>query len=353
MKGIDPKAREVAKDLARRSGMTLGELLNRLILEDEEAAANPAVEPEPNPFAPSALSSVLYPSATPMREPYREEPRVTGDAPSRFRAPEHPADEVGRVTAALERLSERIEAAERRSTLAISGIDQSVRGVIGRLDVAEREHVAVAARFEGAVDELKTEQSRAADRLRRVELEAHGPRSAEALKALEQALGKVAGHLYDGEARTRQAVAEVEARVSRMEIDGAGGQDLPPLDTNEIVDAVVGRIGQRLEAAEARTAEAIETLGASFNALDGRLNTVETAGGTADRRLEELAANLSRRMEAARIEMANKLREAAEGRFDRIESRLAEMSSHVAVAEQRSAQAIERMGQEFESLANT
>ena len=35
VKGIDPKAREVAKDLARRSGMTLGEWLNRVILEDE------------------------------------------------------------------------------------------------------------------------------------------------------------------------------------------------------------------------------------------------------------------------------------------------------------------------------
>src|SRR5512140_3559851 len=32
VKGIDPKAREVAKDLARRSGMTLGEWPNRVIL---------------------------------------------------------------------------------------------------------------------------------------------------------------------------------------------------------------------------------------------------------------------------------------------------------------------------------
>ncbi len=36
VKGIDPKAREVAKDLARRSGMTLGDWLNSMIMEDEE-----------------------------------------------------------------------------------------------------------------------------------------------------------------------------------------------------------------------------------------------------------------------------------------------------------------------------
>ena len=36
VKGIDPKAREIAKDLARRSGMTLGEWLNSMIMEDGE-----------------------------------------------------------------------------------------------------------------------------------------------------------------------------------------------------------------------------------------------------------------------------------------------------------------------------
>ena len=36
VKGIEPKAREIAKDLARRSGMTLGEWLNTIILEDSD-----------------------------------------------------------------------------------------------------------------------------------------------------------------------------------------------------------------------------------------------------------------------------------------------------------------------------
>ena len=36
VKGIDPKAREIAKDLARRSGLTLGEWLNQMITEGGE-----------------------------------------------------------------------------------------------------------------------------------------------------------------------------------------------------------------------------------------------------------------------------------------------------------------------------
>jgi localization factor PodJL len=326
VKGIDPKAREVAKDLARRSGMTLGELLNRLILEDEELAQGQsqaqARAPYSDPFAPTALAPAYRNAfAEPLRQP--PAPYIADD----------------RVAEAIERLSARIEAAERRSALAVSGVDQSVRGIIARLDGQEREQIAIAARFEGAIDELRTEQARDAERLRRLEQAAHGPRSAEALRALEQALGKVAGHLQDGEARMRQAVSEVEARVARMEQRGGAPSDF--------VEAVVGRV----ETAEARTAQAIEALGASFSALEGRLGVVEGASNLADRRLEGIAADLSRRMEAARVEMAQKLRASAEGRFDRIEERLAEMAAHVAGAEQRSAQALEQVGGEVTRMA--
>ena len=55
VKGIDPKARELARDLARRSGLTLGEWLNQMITDtgDEPPAA---VEPEPEPVAPPPRS---------------------------------------------------------------------------------------------------------------------------------------------------------------------------------------------------------------------------------------------------------------------------------------------------------
>ena len=37
VKGIEPRAREIAKDLARRSGMTLGEWPSEMISENSEA----------------------------------------------------------------------------------------------------------------------------------------------------------------------------------------------------------------------------------------------------------------------------------------------------------------------------
>jgi len=337
VKGIDPKAREVAKDLARRSGMTLGEWLNRMIIEGEGFDAA-SLEAFGEPSRPSL--AVNNDRANPS---YYETAR--GGAPSRIEAREHPADEVGRVAVALDRLTDRIEAAEKRSAQAISGIDESVRGALQRLVAAEREQVAVAARFEGVADEIKTEQTRAAERLRRIEAEAAGPRSAEALRALEGALGKVAGHLYEGEARTRETIAHLEHRLDAQA--GVG-------DPSALVEEVVARLGQRLEAAEARTSEALQALNTSFSALDGRLRTVESSnpGEGVQKRLDDLAGSLTQRMEAARLEMAAKLRESADGRFDRMEHKLGEMTAHVQAAEQRSAQAIERMGREVVGMAD-
>jgi localization factor PodJL len=329
VKGIDPKAREVAKDLARRSGMTLGEWLNRMILDDEgpeDAVSEADIARRPAPL-------------------YFESARRDDDAPARVEAAEHPADEMGRIALALDRLSERLEVSESRTGLAVSGVEHSVRAALARIEAAEREHIAVAARFEGAVEGVSSEQARIAERLRRMEAEAAGPRSAEALRALEGAVAKVANHLYDGESRTREALGAIEARVDRVEAQG--GSESPGL-----IEEVVGRVSQRLSEAETRTAEALESLRASFAHLDGRMQSVEAGEAPGiDRRLEDMAARLTERVEAARVEMTQKLHAAADGRFDRMERRLGEMTNHVRAAEQRSAQAIEAMGREVLSMA--
>ncbi|MFI4935588.1 MAG: peptidoglycan-binding protein [Caulobacterales bacterium] len=288
----------MAEDLARQSGLTLSEWLAGMMSEEG---------PE------DATSQEFFSQGGHAETPRRP-------APARFEAPGHPADEVERVTQALERLSDRIETAESRQALAISGIERSVREVISRLDGAEREQMQVAARFEGAVQEVQTEHARLSEHVRRVELEMQGPRSADAVRALEGALGKVASHVYDGERRSRDAILEIASRVDR------------------------------LDQAEQRTTEAVRDLQSSCSALDGRLAGVE--GGTSEG-IEQVASNLSARVEAAREELAERLTSTAEARFDRVEQALAEMTEHVRAAEQRSASVIERMGREVLEVAQT
>ena len=325
VKGIDPKAREVAKDLARRAGMTLGEWLNRVILEDD---------------VPEEVTSHAHFTAG-------ARPRFEG-APAGFTQVYRPEagypDDLGRIAVALDRLTDRIEASETRTGLAISGVEHSVRHAMARIETAEREHMTVAARFDAAAERLDAEQARAADRLRRIELEASGPRSAEALKALEQSVTRVATHLYEGESRTRDVLAGLEARVGRAEaLSGA--------DPDALVEEMVGRLGARLGAAEGHTTQAIESLRGSLAALDNRMRAVE--GGSRpdlEQRLESLADQLAQRVDDARREVAERLAATGAGQM---EARLSEITAQIDGLEQRSTKGIESMGREVLTMADT
>lgn len=340
VKGIDPKAREIAKGLARRSGLTLGEWLNQVILEDNGTSDDPA----PTDYAADRYGS--------DRRSASLAPGLGGEPYRRYEAPGHMGDEMARVGEALDRLSARIEAAEHRSSQAIAGIDESVASLLSRLTVAERDQTAVAARFEGAVDDLRTDQARAAERLRRIEQEAAGARSAEGIKAMEGALAKVANHLYESEDRTRDALDSL-----RQDFEGLNGRletGLAGTGASELVEAVVARLSERLEEAEGRTASALRNLETSFANLDQRLLATESRleGQASETGLRELAASLTARVDEVRVEMAEKIRNTADGRFDQMEQTLEAMSGHVQAAERRSAQAIEMMGHEVMRMAD-
>ena len=308
VKGIDPKAREIAKDLARREGLTLGDWLNRMI----EDSAEPGEASSPPPIA---------------------------------------VEEMDRLRQALDRLDSRVEVAERRSTLAISGIDQTVLGLLSRLETSEREHIQVAARFEGALQEIGDHQTGADERLARAEEAAAQPRSIEALRALETALGKVAAHLYDSETRTRESLGEMRAELTGLtdQVDRLAQADAPA--PQAMIDGVVSRIVQRLEEAEARTTSVVQGLETTVGDMEQRLQAAEARSELPELKLEQLAQELSRNFETAREELSVKIEHAASSRLESMEKSLREVSGQVSAAEQRSTRAIDRMGHEVMRVA--
>ncbi|CAN7456121.1 Localization factor PodJS [Phenylobacterium sp. LjRoot219] len=324
VKGIDPKAREVAKDHARRSGMTLGEWLNRVILEDdgaETAASEPAPYAAPEPPA-------RFPDPPPR-------PRLVAETP----APR--GDDLGRVAHALDRLTDRLEASETRTGLAVSSIEHSVRQAVARIEASERESLAVATRVDGAVDRISSEGARLAERLRRLESEAAaGPRSTEALRALEQSVGRVSAQIYESEGRARDSVAALEARLARTEAR----------DPAKFMDEVVQRLGDRLANAERHTAEALDALRRSLATLDTRVGAVEGGRGGDAQKFEALAQALTEQVEAARTQVSERLKAVDGGRVDR---RFAELAAEVKAAEQRSARAIQQMGRDVLGMADS
>ncbi|WP_293676264.1 Localization factor PodJS [uncultured Phenylobacterium sp.] len=290
VKGIDPKAREVAKDLARRSGMTLGEWLNRVILDDdlpEEVSAESQFTERPHRAA---------------AQPFRPAPPRLTAVPT--------SPDLARVAFALDRLTDRIEASETRTGLAIGGVEHSVRQALARIDTTEREQAVVAGRLEATLAETVAEQNGFGERLGRVEA-AVGPRSLEAIRALE-------------------------GRLARAEPDA-------------VVEAVLQRLGERIAEAEGRTTQALEALQNSLSALDQRVWSVEHgATDHAELKFESLAQVLTHRVEAVRAEVAQKLADSAGGA---VETRLAEMAEHIRQAERRSTQAVEEIGRHVLSMA--
>ena len=320
VKGIDPKAREIAKDLARRSGMTLGEWLNSMIIEDGDDDGY-------TPLPRRSHASDAFDR--------RGRSRRLDDAYSG-------SDEtLQRVAASVDAIAARLEAAERRSTIAIQGVDQAVTGLVRRLDGQDQQGAVYGHRIDDIAEELREGHKR----LRRFEQET-GPRTVETFGKVETSLGALVGRLYDIEERQRSGVNELRQRMDAVEkTAGPGvGADL------------TAQVGARLDAAQARTTEALKTLERSFGDLDRRIaaaeGRVEPEGVREAARFEKLAETLARQVETNRVEMMRRLDTAeAEGRMDRIERAVLAIGDQVKASEQRSAQGIEAMGREVLRIA--
>jgi localization factor PodJL len=315
VKGIDPKAREVAKDLARRSGMTLGEWLNSMIMEDND-------DEDVVPLA---------------RRPHVEVHERRGRS-RRLEDAYGVSDEtVQRLGASIEAIAARLEASERRATVAIQGVDQAVGGLVRRLDGGDAQAQEAGRRIDDIAQELREGHRR----LRRFEQET-GPQTAESFAKIESGLGGLASRLYDIEERQRSGVAELRQRLDQVEKTQPAAQGAD----------ILTQVGARLDDAQARTTEALRRLERSFGDLDARVRLSEGRVEPDGARFEKLAESLSRQVENSRVEMLRRLDTAeTENRIDRIDRAVAAMADQARAAEQRSAAAVEAMGREIMRIA--
>jgi localization factor PodJL len=276
VKGIDPKTREIAKDLARRSGMTLGEWLTHVIAEDDEApAGGPA--------------------------------RKAVDRPaSENRAPRRGGDDLDRVLSALEELSVRFEA-------------------------SAQEQAETTGRFERAIADLKADQAKVAERLQTAEHGGAGAGKVETLRALEGALNKVAGHLAAGEGRHREAMVEMRRELGEEMSRVADEVNRKVLEVeNRSADAifqvgaeitrVAAGVEQRLRRADDAQAEALEKLGGEIARITERLSdriaaaerrsaqSVEDVG----QQVARMADRMHERQARSETELAERIRQSEE-----------------------------------------
>ncbi len=321
VKGVDDRARAVAKEKARLKGVTLGDYINNLLLEGHSEAG-----PRDLPYAPY----------------------------SGHGAPHNPAA-GGAHPAALDSLAQRIEAVEARSTLAITGIDQSVLGMLARLEGTENSSAAMAAEVEAMVDELRETHETLVEKVSALEEDDSGVKGLAAMKALEDALGKLAAHVYEEGRLTQDESAAIKGRVE------AGFADL-----NDRVEGMEVKVESTLASAAQRVEKAVEQAelraeGTSRH-LSERFTAIESSVATKLSKVDEIDA----RMMAVEGDVSGAIT-SMESTVMRIQERLgrAEMTTDTAlkaleqtfanlderidhVAEQASPEKAEALRQEFE-----
>ncbi len=249
VKGIDPKVREAAREAAARQGMSLGEYLNHAL-----AGHQPGTGPSPSPTAPP------LPART--------------RAARYFGQLENEGDEdwsVGLRPSDPTRLAQRLESIERRTQLAVTGldravstIDRSVLGLAARIEDAEAASSEAADRIAEALEQFRSAGDTLSGRVEHAEYEAQQSR-----RALEGVRERLENQVAVAEEVARRA--EAAASLLTSEINGHDGDVARTLAEARTVAEEAAR-----QAAEA-SADAVAELRRLQEEMSERLAETETS----------------------------------------------------------------------------
>ena len=281
VKGIDAKAREAALQAARSEGVTLGDYLNRLLLESDQPGENMPSAPEQQTPSPSANDD--------------RRARVDGQA--------------------LDDLTRRIEAAEARSRLAITGIDQSVVQLLSRLENAEKSQAAMEGRLDFAADEIQQAQDMLKRRIDQIEAEDTSHQSLRALRSLEHALEGLSS-------RVEKARIDAEAHKARSE---------------EKFTDIDGRLGEVSEAVTSTVDSLKNDVASSIEEASAR---VERTVSEATARTEGTARHLAERMTQVELDVADVNRNVGDT-LTQVSQSVERFGNNIAASEERSVKAFD------------
>gem|GEM_PF-1195518 len=209
VKGIDPKVREAAREAAARQGMSLGEYLNQALANNPVGGA-PTTATQ-MPAAPGALRRPRY-SINALDGENQDDWTVGEAGASRITDPA--------------RLAQRIESIERRTQLAVSGldravstIDRSVLGLAARIEDAEAVSGEAADRISDALEQFRVAGDILGSKLERAEQDIVQSRTAfdEARSDIDAAKHRLAAQVSVAEEVARRAEAAASYLTNELE----------------------------------------------------------------------------------------------------------------------------------------
>lgn len=306
VKGIDPKVREAAREAAARQGMSLGEYLSQAL----QSHHNPQAPQAPAHHAPQASvrpRANRYGGMTHYDAEEEDDWHVSG--PTTLPRPSDPS-----------RLAQRIETIERRTQLAVTGldravstIDRSVLGLAARIEDAEAVSTEAAERIAEAIEQFRIAGETLSGRLQHAESEAHANREAltgarneltDAKTRLEHQVtvadevarrAEAAASYLTNELQTRDhALNQTLAEARRVAEEAARQAAAASADAVAELRRLQEEMSERLAETETSTRRAVETAIADV--------TTDATKGARDALLTEvsrLEAELSKRLAAA------------------------------------------------------
>lgn len=272
VKGIEPEAREAAKQAARRAGVTLGTWLNQVIMEsgtDEVGRQEP-----------SAMETRYSP-------PERTSSQTSLPGP---------AADLDPVAQAVRELVQRVDNSERRTAEMTRKLEQTVSQLATRLDQPEYEP---EERYSSAssADPLERKLQMLGERLERGGRGGLRPEDQRTIQTLEKAVNAVVDHLETAEQRTdstlaeiRETLASLSHRVENAELEAEREE---AKRRSQALESTLTQLATRLEKME----QGVSSIGPQ--AVQAALRAIEEKSQADNQRavIERLQTNLDKMAE--------------------------------------------------------
>jgi localization factor PodJL len=264
VKGIEPEAREAAKFAARRSGMTLGEWLNNVILEQAE----PPQTQERYASAPVAPRSTAE-TALRLEDLAHQLARLTQREQDTAAALIYEQQHAPSVdSSVIDSLSARVDASERQTVDAFSAVNEKLNAITKQLNESQK---------------VWSPQR---------------PEDVPGYHALETALRSIVDHIEVSEKRTREHLGTMQDRLSHLSQKAASAPDDRVLQNAPVITRLETRINElamRLERDDAASRQELPPLVQSHLAkLAERIEHVHQSSETAIQRAQTVAAQGAR-----------------------------------------------------------
>ncbi|MEQ1817170.1 MAG: hypothetical protein ABL871_01070 [Terricaulis sp.] len=292
VKGIDPKVREAAREAAARQGMSLGEYLNQALASGQLGGGGAQTAPQH--------------TSQPPRAPRA---RAFGTQHTDYDGEDDWGVGAGTRTSDPSRLAQRIESIERRTQLAVTGldravstIDRSVLGLAARVEDAEAASNEAAERISDALEQFRSAGDTLSGRLERAEqtsadisevkerLEHQVAVAEEVARRAEAAASYLSNEMGNGGTILSQTLAEARAVAE----EAARQATEASVDAVNELRRLQQDLSERLSDSEASTRRAIESAVAEV-----RTETSSETRGAREALLEEvvrLESEISKRV---------------------------------------------------------